>query len=184
MNACICSADARNYYYIIDKPRILLESSAMATFGVEEEMEGRTVSIKTKPVLTLELSQILANAAYREAKANGWSVTITIVDDGANLIYLAKMDDCQIGSVTVSQEKATAALKFKRPTKIMQDFVKEGNVHIMTLTGSLPIEGGVPIIISDYVVGAIGVSGVTSAQDGQVAAAALAELTRLNVSVV
>ena len=136
----------------------------------------RSISVKMKPTMTLELAQILANAAFKEATANGWKITISIVDDGANLCYLAKMDGCQLGSVSVSQEKAAAALKFKRPTKAMQDLVRDGNVHMMSLPGIIPVEGGVPIVIHDHIIGAIGISGVTSAQDGQIAAAALAEL--------
>ena len=147
-------------------------------------MEGLpAVRLSQKPALNLESAQIIASAAFKEAKANGWNVTISIVDDGANLLYLARMDGCQIGSVEVSQAKAKAALKFKRPTKAMQDMVKGENVQMMTLPGNIPVEGGVPIILLDHLVGAIGVSGVTSAQDGQICAAALAELSRSSVTI-
>ena len=141
------------------------------------------VTLRMKPTMGLELAQVVASGAFREAKTNGWNVTIAIVDDGANLCYLAKMDGCQLGSVTVAQEKAAGALKFKRPTRAMQDLVKDNNVHMMSLPGLVPVEGGVPIIVQDHVVGAIGISGVTSAQDGQIAAAGLAELARMQINI-
>jgi glc operon protein GlcG len=141
-----------------------------------------SVRLQQKPVLGLEVSQLLAAAAFKEAKSNGWNVTIAIVDDGGHTIYLAKMDGCQIGSVNIAQHKAVGAVNFKRPTKAMQDFVKDGNTHMLGLPGLVPVEGGLPIVLLGHIVGAIGISGVTSAQDGLVAAAALAELARMDIA--
>ena len=86
------------------------------------------------------------------------------------------MDNVQIGSILVAQEKAASAVRFKRSTKIFSDMVDSGNVQFIKLPGCLPIEGGVPIIWKEQVIGAIGISGVTSAQDGQIAAAGAAAL--------
>ena len=98
-------------------------------------------------------------------------MVIAIVDDGANLIYLERADGTQIGSIEVAQEKAKTAVKFKRASKVFEDAVAGGRNAILKLPGALPVEGGVPLMIDGVVLGAIGVSGATSAQDGQVAAA-------------
>ncbi len=127
--------------------------------------------LATKKALTLEAAKQIAAAAHAEAVANKWTMVIAIVDDGANLIYLERADGTQIGSVEVAQEKAKTAVKFKRPTKSFEDAVAGGRNAILKLPGALPVEGGVPLMIDGVVLGAIGVSGATSAQDGQVAAA-------------
>ena len=125
----------------------------------------------TKKALTLDAAKKIAEAAHAEAVANKWTMVIAIVDDGANLIYLERADGTQIGSVEVAQEKAKTAVKFKRATKVLEDAVAGGRNAILKLPGALPVEGGVPLMIDGVVLGAIGVSGATSAQDGQVAAA-------------
>ena len=127
--------------------------------------------LATKKALTLEAAKQIAAAAHAEAVANKWTMVIAIVDDGANLVYLERADGTQIGSVEVAQDKARSAVKFKRPTKVFEDAVAGGRNAILKLPGALPVEGGVPLMIDGVVLGAIGVSGATSAQDGQVAAA-------------
>ena len=127
--------------------------------------------LATKKALTLDAAKKIAEAAHAEAVANKWTMVIAIVDDGANLIYLERADGTQIGSVEVAQEKAKTAVKFKRATKVFEDAVAGGRNAILKLPGALPVEGGVPLMIEGVVLGAIGVSGATSAQDGQVAAA-------------
>ncbi len=88
------------------------------------------------------------------------------------------MDGTQYGSVAVAQEKARSAALFKRPTKAFSDAVAAGRVAIISLPGVLPIEGGVPIVVQGRIIGALGVSGGTSEQDGEIAAAALSALSR------
>jgi len=130
----------------------------------------------TKKALTLEAARQIAAAACEEAKRNDWTMVICVVDDGAHLIYLERMDGTQIASVTVAQDKAATAVRFKRPTKVLEDAVAGGRLVVMKLGGATPIEGGLPIVVGGEVIGAIGVSGGTSPQDGQVAAAGLAVL--------
>ncbi len=130
----------------------------------------------TKPVLTLAAAQRMAAAARAEAQKNGWNMVIAIVDDGANLLYLERMDHALLGSVTVAQEKAKTAARFKRSTKVFEDAIAGGRAVLMSLPGALPIEGGLPILVDGHVIGAIGASGATSAEDGRVAAAGLAAL--------
>jgi glc operon protein GlcG len=131
--------------------------------------------LPTKKVLTLEAAKQIAASANAEAKKNKWSMVIAVVDDGAHLIYLERMDTTQIASVVVAQEKAKTAVRFKRPSKALEDAVVAGRNVVMTLPGATPIEGGLPILVEGELIGAIGVSGGTSAQDGVVAAAGLAD---------
>jgi uncharacterized protein GlcG (DUF336 family) len=98
-------------------------------------------------------------------------MVICIVDDGGNIILLQRMDGTQLGSIQVAQDKATTALNFKRPTKALEDAVAGGRNAVLKLTGAIPIEGGIPIMVGTELVGAIGVSGAASAQDAQVATA-------------
>lgn len=103
---------------------------------------------------------------------------MTIVDDGANLVYLQRMDNTQIGSIEVAIQKARTAISFKRPTKAYEDMVAGGRTAILGVPGVIPIEGGLPIVVDGQYVGAIGVSGGTAQQDGLVAAAALLVLNQ------
>ena len=132
------------------------------------------MKLTTKRALTLHVAKHIAEAAQAEAKKNNWNMVVCIVDDGGHLIYLERADGTQIGSVVVAQEKAGSAVRFKRPTKALEDAVAGGRVVVMKLAGAIPVEGGVPIVVGGEMVGAIGVSGGTSPQDGQVAAAGLA----------
>lgn len=117
-------------------------------------------------------------AAQAEAAKNKWNVAIAIVDSGGHLVAFERMDTTQYGSVEVAQEKARTAAAFRRPSKAFQDTVAAGGegLRILRLTGAIPIEGGLPLVVGGRIVGAIGVSGVTSAQDGQIAAAGVAAL--------
>lgn len=135
--------------------------------------------LATKKALTLEAAKQIAAAAEAEAKKNNWTMVISIVDDGGHLIYLERMDGTQIGSVEVAQEKAVTAVRFKRPTKALEDNVAGGRQVILKLPGATPIEGGLPIMIGSEIIGAIGVSGGTSPQDGEVAAAGLAVVSKM-----
>ena len=119
-----------------------------------------------------------AAAAISEAQRNAWTMAVAVVDMAGDLVYFEKMDDTQTGSVTVSQAKARSAARFKRPTKAFQDALTAtpDGVRILGLEGAVPVEGGLPIVVDGKIVGAIGVSGGTSAQDGQCANAGVAAL--------
>ncbi|MBA3579560.1 MAG: heme-binding protein [Gemmatimonadaceae bacterium] len=123
--------------------------------------------------ITVDDAKRVAAAALAAARINNWNVALAIVDISGNLVYFEKMDDTQLGSVNVSIAKARSAALFKRPTKAFQDVLAAGGegLRILRLEGAVPLEGGVPIVIDGKIVGAIGVSGVTSQQDGQVALA-------------
>jgi len=135
--------------------------------------------LATKKALTIAVAKRLAAAAEQCAKENHWNMFIAIVDDGGNLMYLERMDGAQLGSQQVSVEKARSALLFMRPIKAMEDAVAGGRVVVMKLANAVPVEGGVPLSAEGQIVGAIGISGGTSPQDGVVAQAAVAELEKI-----
>jgi len=133
----------------------------------------------TKQALTLAAAKQIAAAAEAEAAKNNWNVVISIVDDGGHLLLLQRMDNTQLASVDVSIQKAKGAMMFKRNTKALEDIVAGGRTVMMSLTGVVPVEGGVLLEANGQVVGAVGVSGVTSPQDGQIAKAGADELVRI-----
>ncbi|HEU0282211.1 MAG TPA: heme-binding protein [Gallionella sp.] len=130
----------------------------------------------SKPILTLEDAKRVAAAAETEARANSWAVVIAVVDDGGHLLYLQRSHDTQFGSVETAIMKANASVAFKRPTKSSEEAVLSGRLIHLALPGVIPAEGGVPLLRDNVVVGGIGVSGVRSAQDGQIALAGVAAL--------
>lgn len=130
----------------------------------------------TQPYLNLEDVKRIVDAAEERALQDNWNVVIAILDGGGNLIYLRKMDGTQIGSVEVAQAKAKSAVYFKRPTKVFEDLVNAGNTRILSLPNAVAIEGGIPIFRDGVCIGAIGISGVTSAQDAIIAEAGLKAL--------
>jgi uncharacterized protein GlcG (DUF336 family) len=132
---------------------------------------GANAQTVDKKVLTLEGAKKVAAAAEAEAKKNNWNVVIVVVDDGGNLMYLQRIDGTQTGSIQVAIDKARTAQAFKRPTKVFEDAIAGGRNALIALHGALPLEGGLPIMVGGQLVGAIGVSGVKSTEDGQIAKA-------------
>ena len=129
-----------------------------------------------KPVLALESAKRVAFAAEACALRNGWRVVIAIVDDGGHLLYLQRAHDTPFGGVETALMKAHAAVAFQRPTKASEDAVLGGRLIHLALPGVIPAEGGVPLVLEGTVVGGLGISGVRSFQDGQIAAAGAAAL--------
>jgi uncharacterized protein GlcG (DUF336 family) len=126
------------------------------------------------PISSSQAEKIMA-AAVQEAARNGWTMAIAIVDTGGNLVLFQRMDNTQIGSVDVAIGKAKTANNFKRPTKVFEDAVAGGGagLRILSLPGAVPLEGGEPIIFQGKIIGGIGVSGMKSTEDDQVAKAGL-----------
>lgn len=129
--------------------------------------------MSSKPVLTLEDAKRVAAAAETEARTNEWKVVIAVVDDGGHLLYLQRSHDTQFGSVDTAIAKAHAAVAFQRPTKASEDAVLSGRLIHLALPGVIPAEGGVPLMRDGAVIGGLGISGVRSFQDGQIAQAGL-----------
>ena len=127
-------------------------------------------------MLTLEDALRITSSAQRAAAENNWNVVIAVVDDGGHLVSLQRMDGTQKGSVRVAEQKARTAIMFKRPTKVFEDMVLQGRPVMMTMPDTICLEGGLPLIRDGVFVGAIGVSGVKSSEDGIVAAQGAAAL--------
>jgi glc operon protein GlcG len=121
----------------------------------------------------LEAAKKVMTAAEAEAMKNNWGMAITILDSTGHIVMLHRLDNTQYGSIGVAEDKARSALDYRRPTKVFEDLVAQGGIGMRTLAlrGAAPLEGGIPLIVDNKVVGAIGVSGATSVQDGQVAKA-------------
>jgi len=126
--------------------------------------------------LSLEAAKKIAAGAEAEAAANGWNVAIAVTDAAGELIVLHRRDGTQVGSIDVAIRKAETAARFRRPSGAFQDGLAAGNQWVLTL-GVLAIEGGLPITVDGQVIGAVGVSGVTPAQDTQIAQAGVAAFT-------
>jgi glc operon protein GlcG len=133
--------------------------------------------MQTKPYLTLADVKKIAAAAEAEAVANNWNVVIAIVDDGGHLLFLQRADGAAPISAHIAPAKARTAALGRRESKLYEDMINNGRMSFMTapeLEGML--EGGVPIIVDAHVIGAVGVSGVKSFEDAQVAKAGIAVL--------
>ena len=126
--------------------------------------------LEDKKGMTLQAAKGIAAAAERFAAANGLKLVIAVLDDGGNLLYLERMDGGLIGSVEIAQQKARTAVNFKSPSKAFEDGLSGGGLSLLKLD-VLPYEGGVAILVGGKVIGAVGVSGGTAAQDGQAAQA-------------
>jgi len=131
--------------------------------------------MRTRPALTASDVHQMAAACRAEAEKNKWGVTFAIVDDGGFLLYLERLDGAGPMTARVAEMKARTAAITRRPTKVWEDLIKDRPV-MMKFPDNLPIQGGVPIVAQGECVGAIGVSGVQSHQDEQVASAGIAAL--------
>lgn len=127
----------------------------------------------TTQYITLEDAKKAMAAAEAEAEKNKWNVAIAILDAGANLILFQKMDETQLGSVKIAIGKAQTAVNFKRPTKALEDLIAGGRQVFLAIDGITPLQGGLPVMADGKLIGAVGVSGVMSSQDEQVAQAAV-----------
>jgi uncharacterized protein GlcG (DUF336 family) len=133
--------------------------------------------MQTKPVLTLEDVKKIAAAAEAHAMANQWKVAIAVVDDGGHLLWLQRLDGVAPISSQLAPAKAKTAALGRRESKIYEDMINNGRYSFLRapeLDGML--EGGVPIVVDGQTVGAVGVSGVKSAEDAQIAKAGIAAL--------
>jgi len=128
--------------------------------------------------ISLAQAKVIMAAAEKEAAANHWPMAIAIVDSTGHLVLFQRADQTQLGSMEVSVGKAMTAVKFRRPTKVFEDAIAGGGagLRLTTMPGVLALEGGLPIVVGGQVIGAIGVSGMLSTQDAQVANAGLAAL--------
>jgi glc operon protein GlcG len=137
-----------------------------------------TAQVADRKAITLEGAKKMMAAAEAEARKNNWTVCIAVVDESGNLIAFQKIDDTQMGSIDIAIGKARTAARMKRPTKALEDAIAGGRTVMLGVEGLTPLEGGVPVTVDGKIIGAVGVSGVTSQQDAQVAAAGAAALLK------
>jgi glc operon protein GlcG len=128
--------------------------------------------------ITLAQAKQVAAAALAPAIANNWTMVVAVVDPGGYAVYLEKMDQTQVGSIAIAEDKARSSAIFKRPTKAFQERLARGGEHLLVLRlrDVIPVEGGVPIIVNGELIGALGVSGGSSAEDDVCAASGASAL--------
>ncbi len=150
---------------------VLLFSSVLV--GAQQPAAPPPPQISYGAPISLEQAKKVIAAAEGEAKKNNWNMVIAVLDSGANLVMLERMDGTQLGSIEVAKDKAYSAVLYRRPTKVLQDVLEKGglNLRVLKLSGALPFEGGIPILVDGKIIGAVGVSGGASEQDAQVAKA-------------
>ena len=145
---------------------------AVASAGAQQAPPPASPPAYGTPISLEQAKKVMAGAEA-EAKKNSWNVAIAIHDSGGNLVMMQRLDGTQFGSTEVAKDKAYSAVAFRRPTKAFQDAIEQGgsNLRLLKLSGASPLEGGIPIVVDGKLIGSIGVSGVTSQQDAQIAKA-------------
>ena len=145
--------------------------AALAFLLCAATVSGQQMANPYGAPISLENAKEAAAAAIAEARKNNWTMAVAVVDPNGTLVYYEKLDNTQIGSATVAINKARSAALYKRPTKAFEDALAKGGdgLRVLRLEGAIPVEGGIPIVMYGKIVGAIGMSGGTSAQDAQCA---------------
>jgi glc operon protein GlcG len=159
------------------KPKHLIVAAALlvgAAIPVAAQQPAAPPPPPTTPYgspIGLDAAKKAMAAAEAEAVKNNWPMAIVILDSTGHIVMLHRLDNTQYGSIRVAEDKAHTALDFRRPSKVFEDLVAQGGIGMRTLglRGATPLEGGVPIIADGKIIGAVGVSGATAQQDGQVA---------------
>lgn len=131
-----------------------------------------------KKALTLAEARKAVAAATAEAKANNWNVVIAVVDDAGYPLSIDRLDNAQRPSVDIAVGKAKTAALFRRPSAALEEAINKGRTALLSAEGYIFMQGGMPIIVNGDVIGAVGVSGVRSDQDEQVATAGVKAVGR------
>jgi uncharacterized protein GlcG (DUF336 family) len=156
------------------KLKLITAICCMALFVFANAAMAQQMPNPYGPNINLATAKKVAAAAAEEAVKMKINVVIAVVDTGGHLVYLERFDVVQWGSVKGALHKAKCSVMYKRPTKALEDLIAKGTTNYLTLDGIIAIEGGVPILQDGKIIGAIGVSGGSSAQDGEVARAGAA----------
>jgi uncharacterized protein GlcG (DUF336 family) len=151
--------------------KLLCSSLAVAAFAISTNVAAQAYGES----IGLEAARKAVAASVAESKKNNWNMAAAIVDTGGHLVYFERMDGTQTGSVRAAMEKAQSAAAFRRPTKVFEDVLAAGGagLRILTLSGAVAVEGGIPIVVGGKIVGAIGLSGGSAQQDGVAAKAGI-----------
>ncbi len=132
-----------------------------------------TAQLADRKALTLEGAKRMMAAAEAEARANHWNVAIAIVDQAGDLLMFQRFDEAPLANIEIALAKARTAVRLRQPTKRLEDNVAGGRTTLLAIEGAMPLEGGVPILVDGRVIGAVGVSGVASANDARIARAGI-----------
>jgi len=146
-------------------------AALFAAFAISSQAQTPQMPPPYGAPISLETAKKIAAGATAEARKNNWGMVVVVTDGGGAPVYLERLDGTQYASVDVAIKKAQTSAAYRRPSKAFEDGVAGGRNAILGLPGAMPIEGGLPIVIDGKLVGAIGVSGGTAPQDGQVATA-------------
>jgi glc operon protein GlcG len=162
---------------------LMTGSSAFAQVPADPNNPNETLAEKYNYMpygqpIKVDVAKKAAAAAVAEAAKHGWPMCITVVDPHGELVYFERMDDCQYGSIAISQHKARAAARYRRPTLVFERLVAKGPhfAYLTTLDDVIASRGGNPIVVDGKIVGALGVSGGTGAQDDATSQAGVAAL--------
>lgn len=153
-------------------------SYAQQAPDTDEDLFLKRLSNPYGPPVSVETARKAAAAAIAESRKNGWNVSVAVVDAGGVLVYFERMDGAHTASSKLAIKKARTAAAFKRSTKLLEDRIVEGRLQYLGMRKALPIEGGVPLIEDGRIVGAVGVSGARSDQDGVCVKAAIEALAK------
>ena len=134
--------------------------------------------MKSRPELTLDDCMKVSAAAEAEAKKNGWNVAIAILDDGGHQLHFVRMDGATPANAAIALEKGRTAAISRRSSGKWEEIVKSGRTSMLKMPGILPVQGGMPIVADGSCIGAVGVSGVQSQQDEQIAQAGIDTLLK------
>ena len=129
--------------------------------------------MKTRSLLTLEDCEKISAAAFAEARKNNWIVAIAILDDGGHLLHFARMDGATPANAAIAVEKGRTAALSRRTSGNWEQRIKDGRVSMLKMPGILPVQGGAPSMVDGHCLGAVGVSGVQSHEDEQIAVAGI-----------
>lgn len=158
--------------------RTRLAILAAVLFALTTAPNAAQAQLADTKALTADAVKTMLATAESTARANRWNVSIAITDPAGDLLGFLKMDGASTGSVDISLGKARTAARYARPTKVYADRVLADTLTILSVPGVVALQGGLPIVVNGRVIGAVGVSGVTSAQDEQIAAAAIAAVIK------
>jgi uncharacterized protein GlcG (DUF336 family) len=158
--------------------KTLAGAGFLALFGILPAGAQTAAPPPYGPPIAIDAARKVMDAAEAEAGKNNWSVVIAIIDSGGHVVMIHRHDNVQLSSIELSQGKAKTALMFKRPSKVLDEAISSGGagLRFLALKDIVPLEGGLPIVIDNKIVGAIGVSGVLSSQDAQIARAGIDSL--------
>lgn len=163
-------------------PSFAIRLVVLSMLAVGSSAIGAQVPIAYGSPITIDAAKRASAAAIAVAREKNWTIAVAIVDPGGILVYFERMDATQNGSSVVAMDKARSAALFKRPTKWFHDALAAGGegLRMLQLQGAVAIDGGIPLVMDGKIVGAIGVSGASSAQDGQAAQAGVDAVSRGN----